>query len=68
MAYVDVSQHEGETMAEARDRRRKELALGWVFACACERCEEEGKKLSGESTEDVEVSPAEDGANAEATV
>jgi hypothetical protein len=30
---------------EARLRRRKELARGWRFACACERCAAEGIAL-----------------------
>ncbi|KAF5363940.1 hypothetical protein D9756_000274 [Leucocoprinus leucothites] len=50
VAYVDVSQHTEsfETAAEARRRRRIELARGWRFACACPKCEEEGKELSKE--------------------
>jgi len=52
VAYVDVSQHnnekEKETVIEARRRRRMELARGWRFACACVKCEEEGKELSQE--------------------
>lgn len=38
MAYVDVTQHEGETAEEARRRRRFELARGWRFKCECIRC------------------------------
>ncbi|KAH7887480.1 hypothetical protein F5I97DRAFT_2072803 [Phlebopus sp. FC_14] len=41
VAYVDVSQREGETVVEARRRRRMELARGWRFACTCSRCAEE---------------------------
>ena len=41
VSYVDVSSHEGETPAEARRRRRFELARGWRFACPCTRCVEE---------------------------
>ena len=48
MAYVDVNQHEGETALEARDRRQRELSLGWDFECACERCVEEVEKLAAE--------------------
>ncbi|KIK67618.1 hypothetical protein GYMLUDRAFT_215760 [Collybiopsis luxurians FD-317 M1] len=43
VAYVDVIQHEGESVADCRRRRRMELARGWKFACPCERCEKEGK-------------------------
>ena len=64
MAYVDVSQHEGETVSEARNRRRKELSLGWEFACACERCAEEGEADASE----VESLPISDGAKLEASV
>ncbi|GJE84992.1 MAS20-domain-containing protein [Phanerochaete sordida] len=44
MAYVDVAQHEGESAADARRRRRFELARGWRFKCECARCaaEDEG--------------------------
>lgn len=45
MAYTDVTQHESETPSEARKRRRAELALGWKFACACEKCVEEESTL-----------------------
>jgi len=38
MAYVDVTQRPGETVAEARRRRRQELARGWKFACECSKC------------------------------
>lgn len=38
MAYVDVTQHEGESAEEARRRRRYELARGWRFKCECTRC------------------------------
>lgn len=38
MSYVDVTQRPGESADEARQRRRQELARGWKFACACERC------------------------------
>jgi len=56
VAYVDVSQHdnekEQETVLEARRRRRLELIRGWRFACACVKCEEEGKGLSQEQKEE----------------
>ena len=42
MAYVDVTQHESESVMDARRRRRTELARGWRFACGCKRCAEEG--------------------------
>jgi mitochondrial import receptor subunit TOM20 len=46
IAFVDVSQHEGETVMDCRHRRRVELARGWRFACGCERCVEEGKSMT----------------------
>ncbi|KAG6813431.1 hypothetical protein H0H92_011128 [Tricholoma furcatifolium] len=48
VAFVDVTQHEGETTVECRRRRRMELARGWRFACPCSRCAEEAKELSAE--------------------
>lgn len=48
IAYVDIERHEGESVADARRRRRVELARGWRFACPCEKCEQEGKELSVE--------------------
>lgn len=47
IAFVDVTQHEGETALECRRRRRIELARGWRFACSCSRCEEELPPASG---------------------
>jgi import receptor subunit TOM20 len=44
VAYVDVAEHEGETIFAARRRRRMELARGWRFPCPCERCEQEASK------------------------
>ncbi|KAK2465945.1 hypothetical protein APHAL10511_001586 [Amanita phalloides] len=41
IAFVDITQHEGESAIECRRRRRIELARGWRFACSCSRCEEE---------------------------
>ncbi|KAI0068687.1 hypothetical protein BV25DRAFT_25399 [Artomyces pyxidatus] len=41
VAFVDVAQHEGESIVDARRRRRIELARGWRFACPCERCAKE---------------------------
>ena len=38
MAYVDVAQRSGESITEARRRRRQELARGWKFACECSKC------------------------------
>lgn len=38
MAYVDVAQRPGESVLEARRRRRQELARGWKFACECSKC------------------------------
>ena len=48
IAYVDVTQHAGETVADCRRRRRVELSQGWRFPCACPRCEEEGNGLTPE--------------------
>lgn len=48
VAFVDVTQHQGETAEECRRRRRMELARGWRFACGCQRCEEEGVGVTGE--------------------
>ncbi|KAG6910153.1 hypothetical protein DXG01_012912 [Tephrocybe rancida] len=48
VAFVDVTQRDGESVIECRRRRRVELARGWRFACPCERCMEEGKLLSAE--------------------
>ena len=38
MAYVDVTQRPGESVTDARRRRRQELARGWKFACECPKC------------------------------
>jgi mitochondrial import receptor subunit TOM20 len=48
IAFVDVGQHPAETAVDCRRRRRVELARGWRFACACERCTEEGKSMTTE--------------------
>jgi import receptor subunit TOM20 len=45
VAFVDVTQHQGETAQECRRRRR---ARGWRFACGYQRCEEEGVGVTGE--------------------
>ncbi|KAJ7462173.1 hypothetical protein FB451DRAFT_1341170 [Mycena latifolia] len=44
IAYVDVAQHPGESAADCRLRRRKELARGWKFACQCSRCAKEASE------------------------
>lgn len=44
MAYVDIAQHQDESVAEARSRRRLALAVGWKFSCSCPRCVSEGKQ------------------------
>ncbi|KAF7352377.1 SET domain-containing protein [Mycena venus] len=44
IAYVDVSQRPGESVVECRQRRRKELARGWKFACQCSRCLKEASE------------------------
>lgn len=41
VSYVDVTQHPGEPLLDARRRRRMELARGWRFACSCTRCTSE---------------------------
>ncbi|PPQ68307.1 hypothetical protein CVT25_001395 [Psilocybe cyanescens] len=51
IAFVDVTQHPDETVVECRRRRRFELARGWRFSCACERCVEEAQMLSAEDKE-----------------
>ena len=38
MAYVETSPRDGESAADARRRRRVELARGWKFKCECARC------------------------------
>jgi len=38
MAYADVNQRPGESVLDARRRRRQELARGWKFACECSKC------------------------------
>ncbi|EPQ59005.1 MAS20-domain-containing protein [Gloeophyllum trabeum ATCC 11539] len=53
IAYVDVSQHPGETPVEARRRRRIELARGWRFACTCPKCMSEGAMEANERDSDV---------------
>lgn len=54
VSYVDTTVHEGESVADARRRRRFELARGWRFPCPCERCVKEG-------TGAVEEGPTQDG-------
>ncbi|GBE80037.1 MAS20-domain-containing protein [Sparassis crispa] len=57
MAYVDVTQHPNETLAEARRRRRIELARGWRFKCECTRCVEElaaARNAAGEAGSESE--------------
>ncbi|KAJ7167641.1 hypothetical protein C8R46DRAFT_1093678 [Mycena filopes] len=44
IAYVDVGQRPGESAADCRLRRRKELARGWKFPCACSRCVDEASE------------------------
>ncbi|KAI6152338.1 hypothetical protein BKA82DRAFT_993451 [Pisolithus tinctorius] len=52
VAYVDVTQKEGESVDEARRRRRIELVRGWRFACTCERCAQESNGIDEESAKD----------------
>uniref|UniRef100_A0A0W0FC24 SET domain-containing protein n=1 Tax=Moniliophthora roreri TaxID=221103 RepID=A0A0W0FC24_MONRR len=49
VSFVDCTMHEGESVQDARRRRRMELARGWRFACGCEKCIEEAKELGLES-------------------
>ncbi|KAJ7126476.1 hypothetical protein C8R43DRAFT_1029168, partial [Mycena crocata] len=44
IAYVDVTQHAGESAKDCRLRRRKELARGWKFPCQCSRCLKEASE------------------------
>ena len=53
MAWVDVTQHEGETAEEARRRRRYELARGWRFKCECSKCLAEEGELADKETEET---------------
>ncbi|KAF8559133.1 hypothetical protein OG21DRAFT_1403580 [Imleria badia] len=41
IAYVDVTQHDDESVQDCRRRRRMELARGWAFACTCSQCASE---------------------------
>ena len=54
VAYVDVTQHEGESVTDARRRRRMELARGWRFACPCERCATEAAGAPSTDPEPVQ--------------
>ncbi|KAI0268230.1 MAS20-domain-containing protein [Gloeopeniophorella convolvens] len=71
VAYVDCSVHADEDAAQARYRRRKELARGWRFACPCERCAREAPApaavAAGEKAEEPELEVA-DGSKVEAVV
>ena len=67
MSYVDVSQREGESVGEARKRRRTALARGWKFACACTKCEAE-KATLGSDAEDGEDVPRTDGSKMDTLV
>ena len=56
MAWVDVAQHDGESVEECRRRRRYELARGWKFKCECERCAAEAPAPGSVSAEeDIDV-------------
>lgn len=65
VAYVDVTQREDEDIAQARRRRRMELARGWRFACSCDRCVREGL---GQAAVEDDVSVQGDGSKVEDTV
>ena len=66
MAYVDITQHEGETPEEARRRRRYELARGWRFKCECARCASEA--VEGEDKEEEVAGVETDESKTEAAV
>jgi mitochondrial import receptor subunit TOM20 len=68
MSYVDVTQHPDETVLECRRRRRFELARGWKFACACEKCEEEGKEMSEENKAAETQTDVKDGSKLEGSL
>ncbi|KAF4601780.1 hypothetical protein EYR40_004980 [Pleurotus pulmonarius] len=53
VAYVDITQHEGESAVDARARRRKELARGWRFACKCSKCVAESEAAETSTEGDV---------------
>lgn len=53
VAYVDVTQHEGESAVDARTRRRKEIARGWRFACKCSKCMAESEAAETPTEGDV---------------
>jgi import receptor subunit TOM20 len=46
VAYIDVAQRTEESTVTCRQRRRKELARGWRFACQCSRCVKEAEATS----------------------
>lgn len=54
VAYVDVSTQEGESITDARRRRRFELTRGWKFSCPCDRCKEEGTNMTKEDRDNDE--------------
>ncbi|KAI6024482.1 hypothetical protein EDC04DRAFT_2723876 [Pisolithus marmoratus] len=57
VAYVDVTQKEGESIEEVRRRRRVELVRGWRFACTCERCAQESNGVDeGPAMDESKVS------------
>jgi import receptor subunit TOM20 len=71
VAYVDVAQHDGESVMESRRRRRIELARGWRFACTCKRCIQESQEAEENSLEDKvndDVGPIEDGSKVDKAV
>jgi hypothetical protein len=53
ISYVDVTSSPGEALADARKRRRWDLARGWRFACTCARCAAEGAEQASTASEDV---------------
>ncbi|KAF9037821.1 MAS20-domain-containing protein [Hymenopellis radicata] len=59
VAFVDVVQHEGESVEDCRRRRRMELARGWRFACDCARCAREAEGQVDESKVEASVVQAE---------
>ncbi|KAJ7591478.1 hypothetical protein C8J56DRAFT_564590 [Mycena floridula] len=55
VAFVDVTQHPDESVAECRMRRRTELARGWKFACPCNRCRDEAEGPQAIQTDQSKV-------------
>ncbi|KAH9482351.1 putative protein lysine methyltransferase SET5 [Psilocybe cubensis] len=68
VAFVDVTQHPDESVIECRRRRRFELARGWRFSCACERCIEEAQALTAEEKGSASEEQMKDESKVEASI